>query len=353
MQKKIKKILNKVFVKNAGNRVWMVSTLVLFVLMVIVGVYSYQPDFNRSVNTLLWGTQQQGQAQEKLFNLPVTVIINEGSEEQKMRMEQFLENLADPQQALAATELQPKWLDAKTPEAQQLIQQSGLKYLPQLFLDGSIEQHPQFEAMQQYITKSGTGYFIRLAPLEHLEIPTATVGHVQGADPSTAKVVIQAYESYSCDHCAEANETLKRVISEYPTVSVVYKHFEPGDVYNFVAQGAECAGDQNKFFEMQEAIFKGQADMLQKMQTFTIPEEATASGRTVLESHAQNIRLNLGVFRTCLDEKIHYKAVGDQTLDAIDYGVNGPPAFFINKNYQNGLLSYDEFKSIIEEELKK
>ncbi len=354
IKKKINKFLKYIFVTNADHGIWIVSSAVLFLTLVVFALYTYQPEFNRSVDALLWGTQQAESAQKQLFQLPVTVVYNSSSEDQKMRMDQFLENLTDPTRALQSTELKTTWLDSKTPEAQRLITKSSLKYLPQVFLDQSIEQHPQFQALQQYVNKGEDFYFIRLAPLEHLQIPPNAGGQVAGADPSQAKVVIQAYESYACDHCATAQDTLEKILKEYPgTVSVVYKHFEPGDVYNQLGQGADCAADQNKFSEMQTRMFKGQADMLAKLQTFTSAPDAVAYVNETLTGYAKSLGMNSGVFKTCLENKVHSKDVERQTLDAIDYGVNAPPTFFINKNFQAGLLSYDEFKTIIDQELKK
>ena len=354
IKKKIKRLSKYIFITNANHGIWIISSAVLFLVLVVFGLYTYQPELNRSVDALLWGTRQAENAQKQLFQLPVTVVYNSSSEDQKMRMDQFLENLADPTRALQSTELKTTWLDIKTPEAQKLIAKSSLKYLPQVFLDQSIEQHPQFQALQQYVNKGEDFYFIRLAPLEHLQIPPYTGGQVSGADPSQAKVVIQAYESYACDHCATAQDALQKILKEYPgTVSVVYKHFEPGDVYNQLGQGADCAADQNKFSEMQARIFKGQPEMLAKLQTFTTAEDALGYVNSTLTAYAKSIGMNGGVFQTCLEDKIHSKTVEQQTLEAIDYGVNAPPTFFINKSFQSGLLSYDELKTLIDQELKK
>lgn len=350
---KIKKFFKNIFVAKSDSKYWMASAVFLVLIVAFLGVYSLSPDFNRATNTLLWGTQNAVE-QTKLFKLPVTVVYNQSSEDQRMRMEQFVTNLADPQQALMDTEVEPKWLDVNTPEAQQLIQKSRLKYLPQLFVDASIEQHPQFQPMQQYLTKSDDVYFIRLAPLEHLGVPPFTDGQVSGTDPAQAKVVIQVYESFSCNHCAEAHETLNRILQEYPsTVSVVYKYFEPGDAYVSIARGAACAADQGKFSQMQDLMFRGQADMLAKLPTFTNEEDATAYIEDTLKGYARAAGLDAAIFQGCLDERAHAIAIEQQTLDAIDYGVNGPPAFFINRRFQSGLLSYDEFKTMIEEELQK
>ncbi len=350
--KKIQKFFQKIFVTNADNQVWMASSVVLILLCVLFGAYTFHPGFHSSVDALLWGTQQAAPTQQKLFHLPVTVVYDPSSTEQKAKMDEFLQNLTDPTQALIDTDLQTTWLDSKDPKAQPLMALSGLHYLPQIFIDQSIEQHPQFQALQSYLNKSGDTYFIRLSPLEHLQIPSTDGGHVEGVDPSQAKVVIQDYESYSCDHCAEAQDTLKKLLKDYPkTLRVVYKHFEPGDTYNQIAQGAECAADQNKFFEMQDRIFKGQPDMLQKLQTMTSAADSSNYVSSLLEGYAKDLKLNASVFKTCLDEAYHSKDIEDQTLEAVDYGVNGPPTFFINDKFQSGLLTYDEFKTIIDQDL--
>ncbi len=352
-KKKIEKFFKNIFVKNADHEIWIVSSVVLFLIFAVFAAYTYQPNFNRSVNSLLWGTSTQQTTQEKaLFHLPVTIVYDSASQDQKTKMDEFLANLSDPQRALIDTDLQPTWLDYKTPQAKDLMAQSGLMYLPQVFIDPSIEQHPQFKSMQQYLDKKGNIYFIRLAPLENLATPPVDEGHAAGIDPSKAKVVIQDYESYSCDHCAEAETTLQQILKNYPTtVSVVYKHFEPGPVYNLVAQGAECAADQNKFFQMQDAIFKGQPAMLQKFQSITDQTAVMAYIKTLLESYAKTLRLNAKDFQSCLDNQTHSATVGLQTDNAIDYGVNQPPTFFINDKFQDGLLSYDQFKTIIDQEL--
>lgn len=364
MKKKIQKFFKFIFVKNADHAIWVISSGLMFLIIVVFAVYTFAPDLQRSVNGLIPGTQETAQTQEKIFQLPVTVVYDSSSQAQKTRMDKFLGNLTDPKQALRSTQLKTTWLDSKTPQAQQLIAESGLKYLPQIFLDPSIEQHPQFSALKQYLNKKGDVYFIRLASLENLEIPPVTDGHFAGADPLKAKVVIQAYGSYACEQCVAIQSVLKQIVKNYPTtVSVVYKHFEPGDSYNQIAQSAECATEQNKFFEMQDLLYKGQAEMLSKLDPLlesagnaANPQNSAAAVKTyikqLLEGYAQKLHLNFKKFQTCLSDQTYLKAIDQQTLDAIDYGVNGPPAFFINKKFESGLASYDDFKSLIDQELQ-
>jgi protein-disulfide isomerase len=107
---------------------------------------------------------------------------------------------------------------------------------------------------------------------------------------------------------------------------------------------------------MQDLIFKEQPAMLQKLQTLSqtaTADQGIAYLKTLLAGYAKTLGLDAKTFQTCLDQKTHSAAIDQQTLDAIDYGVNEPPSFFINSQFQSGLVTYDQFKTIIDAELKK
>ncbi len=369
--KKIQKFFSHVFEKNSHHSLWIASSLGLAVIFIFSLFYSFNAGFQVSVDGLLWGkrqspdqekpittivvaTQQGTQQNIPLFHLPVTVVYNTDSSEQKARMDQFLGNLADPQRALTSSELQVTWLDYKTPAAQDLMKKSGIHYLPQIFIDPSIEQHPQFKAMGQYLNKKDGIYYIRIASLQTLSSPPVTDGHLSGTDPSTAKTVLQVYESYTSDQSKAMDETLKRLRAEKPDgLSVIYKHFEPSDIFNLIAQGTECANDQNKFLEMREQIFSGQPEMLKQMEKLLTqnpadPTKVEAYLQKLLQGYAQKIKLNTKNFQDCMKSNTHQKVIQMQTLDALDYGVSTLPSLFINNDLKTGPLSYDEIIKSLE-----
>ena len=352
------KFLKKVrgfFGKKSSSWMWIFSAVGLLVVFVFGVAYSYHAGFQSEVNSFLWAKESgSGAVAVKIFHLPVTVVYNSASAEQKTKMEKLLANLVDPTVALKDTALQTTWLDAKTPEAQKLIAQSGLKYLPQIFVDVAIEKHPQFAKFTDYLTKAGGTYFIRLAPLEVLEAPVIKENDHFKNDPATAKVTIFAYESLLCDHCATEQKVFKDLLKLYgQKLAVVYRHFEPGDVNNAYAQGVECAGDQQKYFEMHDKLYADQAALLLELDKVKNDAEAAPILRKELEKSAKALNLKLKDFQACLDAGTHKIVVENQTVDALNYGVNAPPAFFINKNFRLGLQSFDDLKNIIDAELKR
>lgn len=359
-RKKISKFLSKIFVTNSHHELWVASSIVLLAVFAVTAFYAYQPDFQHSVNTLLWGTQQTTATSPGLFTLPVTVVYDSSSADQKSKMDQFLAGMVNPQQALQSTVLQTQWYDYHSPQAQALMAKSGLKYLPQIYIDPVIQTHPQFKAMSTYLNNQNGLYFIRLASLENLAVPPANGAHFQGADPVKAKVILQDYETYSSDQSAALDQTLQKILKDFPqNVSIVYKHFEPGDINNLIAQAAECASDQNKFFEMRSSIYKGQAAMIQKLNGLINTADPSSSQKIIsylndmLDGYAQNLHLDSKSFQTCMTNVTYQKSIEAETLDALNYGISTAPTLIIDQQMENTVPDYDNLKSLIQAELAK
>lgn len=70
-----------------------------------------------------------------------------------------------------------------------------------------------------------------------------------------------------------------------------------------------------------------------------------------LKSTASKIGLDQSKFDKCLDSGEKASLVSKDLSDGSSAGVNGTPAFFINGRLLSGAVPYDQFKTIIEEEL--
>lgn len=110
------------------------------------------------------------------------------------------------------------------------------------------------------------------------------------------------------------------------------------------AEGAECAKEQGKFWEMHDAMFEEQ----EKLGTGTI--QYTADD---IKKWAANIGLNAGQFNECLDSRKYKSEVEKDFADGGAAGVTGTPAIFINGRLVAGAQPFSVFKTIIEDELKK
>jgi len=343
------------FIKRSGNPIWIIGSFVLGAIFIFLVLYSFRILPNSGGSILFQTSQQQNAAtsQEQVFSLPVTVVLNLDSTEQKTKMDSFLENLADPQRALKSTVLQTKWLDYRTDEAQKLLNSAGVKYLPQIFLDSSVEKHPQFAQLSSYLNKHDDFYFIRLNAIQFLEYPSPDGGHILGADHNKAPVVIVGYESFTCPDCATMEKVLKQALKDFPgKISISLKQLEPGLLDNLLAQGAECAGEQNKYFQMHDRLFEQQNNLLPIIQDTSSTTNSEKAIRDFLAKQASSLGLKIKDFQSCLDKKTYEIMIQNQTLDALDYGLGQLPSFFINHQFVNGALPYSDFKSMIEKEIK-
>ncbi|MEK7617507.1 MAG: thioredoxin domain-containing protein [Patescibacteria group bacterium] len=70
-----------------------------------------------------------------------------------------------------------------------------------------------------------------------------------------------------------------------------------------------------------------------------------------LKSQAQKLGLDSGKFDSCLDSGEKASLVKADLDDGSKAGVNGTPAFFINGRLLSGAQPFEQFKSVIDEEL--
>jgi protein-disulfide isomerase len=100
---------------------------------------------------------------------------------------------------------------------------------------------------------------------------------------------------------------------------------------------AEAAHKQGKFWEMHDKIFADQRGMA--------PEKYI--------QYAQEIGLDMDQFRRDSDSDAIKRRLADDTQDASKLGVTGTPAFFINGKFPSGAKPFEEFKTVIDQELSK
>lgn len=304
-----------------------------------------------------------------LFTLPITVVYKI-DDPNATKVQELLDVLGDPGKGLVSTTLVANRIDFASKEGEKIVKESGSKYLPIFFFDKTLEQHPQFEALQSFLEKKADRYYFHAYPIQHLQTPSIKDGHSERFNPALGMVqtggadtpvAILEYGSFSCIHCQEMEEVLTRILKEYPAkVSLVYKHFDRGGYDSVLAQGTECANEQNKFWALHDYLFKDQqkvGESINKIlngaadknvavdKTLTIDIAA----RTYLQEIAGSLGLNAAALRKCLDSEKYKKLVEDQTKEADDYGVNGTPAFFINGKFHDGAFAYEDFKVFVEE----
>ncbi len=109
------------------------------------------------------------------------------------------------------------------------------------------------------------------------------------------------------------------------------------------ANAAHCAGEQDKFWPMHDALYEGQT-----------------MNRDDIKSHAAKMGLKMEPFESCLGSGRYKKHIDKDIAEAQKAGVRGTPAFILGKTtdnlvsgeYISGTRDFNSFKSRIEKLLE-
>ncbi|MBR9699110.1 DsbA family protein [Candidatus Woesearchaeota archaeon] len=159
-------------------------------------------------------------------------------------------------------------------------------------------------------------------------------------DPD-APVTIVEFGDFECQFCDKFySQTLDRIQTEYidtGKVKFVYRDFPLSFHPNAqkAAEAAECAGDQDKFWEMHDKLF----------------DEGAAGGVTSFKSFASDLGLDTGDFNDCLDSDTHAAEVQKDMRDGSAAGIRGTPGFIINGELLSGAQPFAAFQAAIEKAL--
>lgn len=161
-----------------------------------------------------------------------------------------------------------------------------------------------------------------------------------------AKVNIVEFADYQCPACAAAHPIMKRIVDEYkdnPNVNLVFKNFPLDSIHpnaRIAAEAAEAAGEQGKYWEMNELLYTNQTQWSEN-----------PSPLDIFVGYAQQIGVeNIEQFRDSVQIRKYNEIISADMSDGQSVGVNSTPTIFINgqkmENYQ-----YELLKAKIEEQL--
>lgn len=155
-----------------------------------------------------------------------------------------------------------------------------------------------------------------------------------------AKITIIEFSDYQCPFCQQwQQKVLPKIRETYgDKVRIVYRDFPLYDIHpeaESAAEAADCAGEQNKYWEFHDLLFSGQMQL--GAQTYT--------------SYASALKLNADNFKKCLDEHRYQKEVKADYDFAAGLGVRSTPTFFINGLAVVGAQPFEVFQQVIDLEL--
>jgi protein-disulfide isomerase len=177
--------------------------------------------------------------------------------------------------------------------------------------------------------------------------PTETQQSIKTMGNPDAKVTITEYSDFQCPFCFDYfSKTYPKILKNYVETGKVKYQFKnmplnmhpqaPG-----AALAAECALEQNKFWEMHDALFtnqskwSGQSDYLN-----TFSQLAAALG------------LKQDQFNTCLNSSKYQGSVKADYSEGLSRGFGGTPSFVINDQILIGSQDYSVFAETIDKLLQ-
>lgn len=158
-----------------------------------------------------------------------------------------------------------------------------------------------------------------------------------------APVTLTEFYDPECESCRAMYPIVKQILKDYQgKVRLVMRYMPLHGNSMLAAQVTEAAGEQGKYWEMQELLFNKQQEWGEKRE----PQTA------LFEKYATELGLNLTQFRTAIADNRYTAKIERDKRDGQSVGVRSTPTFFVNGR-PLARLGEPELKSLIEEELKK
>lgn len=146
-------------------------------------------------------------------------------------------------------------------------------------------------------------------------VPVVTADdHIRGDE--NAPVTIIEYSDFECPYCERFHPTMLEVMEKYDgKVRWIFRHFPLSFHPNAepAALAAECAGEQDKFWEFADKLF----------------ENRDSLGDDLYTKLATDLGLNLGTFNECYTTEKYKDKIASQAQEGGAAGVSGTPGSFV------------------------
>ncbi len=155
---------------------------------------------------------------------------------------------------------------------------------------------------------------------------------------SVAPVTVVMFFDFQCGYCDRARPTMDELLEHYPeSVRVVYRDYplESHPAAQRMAEAANCAHEQGRYFDYADALFANMRATLD----------------TDLVARATEIGLDVTRFEECLSSGRYTAEVEADFVDGTAAGVTGTPAFYVNGRVISGAQPIEAFRKVVDEEL--
>jgi len=154
------------------------------------------------------------------------------------------------------------------------------------------------------------------------------------------KVTIVEWSDFQCPYCGRVEPTLKQVLDTYKDdVRIVWRNeplsFHPNAMP--AAKAAMAAARQGKFWQMHDLMFAHQQEL----------------SDAKYAEWAMQLGLNFARWQTDKESPEIAAQIQKDSTYGQSVGADGTPSFFINGKFISGAMPFENFKTVIDEQIKK
>jgi protein-disulfide isomerase len=169
--------------------------------------------------------------------------------------------------------------------------------------------------------------------------------------PADAKVTVVEFYDPECESCAAFSPAVKKVMKEFSgKVRLVMRYAAFHKNARLAAIYTEAAGEQGKYWEMQEMLFAKQGEWGEVHGH--APAAPVAPPTEYFEKYAQELGLNMDQFKASVSDPKHGAKVDRDMKDVQTMGVKRTPTFYVNGRML-AKLGETDLRNLINEELNK
>ncbi len=167
-----------------------------------------------------------------------------------------------------------------------------------------------------------------------------TIGYSRG--PDDAPVQVYEFSDFGCPYCSLFAElTYPELHEEYVATGKVRWTYVPFVLGIFpngaeAARAAECAGEQDRFWEMHDRLYEGQRDW-----------KSSRNPASIFTGYAAELGLDADRFGSCYGENSVGRRTTLNNRVAAALGVRATPTFIVNGRLVQGAVPADQFRLIL------
>lgn len=169
--------------------------------------------------------------------------------------------------------------------------------------------------------------------------------------PADAKVTLVEWYDPECESCAAFAPVVKKIMKDYEGRIRLVARYVPNHKNSMTAATfTEAAGEQGKYWEAQDLLFKKQGEWGEKHGA--PPDPNAPPINALFDRYARELGLDMDKAGAAVKARKFDAKIEQDKIDARSLGVRGTPTFFVNGR-QLASLGEAGLRRLIDDELNR